>query len=175
MALEGKIICLTGFRRDDIEYIKTIVISLAGNVTKSLTRDTHVLILSPDSYGSEKYIAASKNNIPIVSLTWLEECHRTKSFVNIDKYKNNIFTGLLLTCSGVAINTRTEMIDLLTTYGGIYRTDLNPDEITHVICQSPNSEKYRLAETVTSIKIVKPEWVYDSIEQNSKQYQCLSC
>jgi twin BRCT domain/BRCA1 C Terminus (BRCT) domain len=168
MALEGKVICLTGFRRDDIESIKTVIASLGGKLTNSLTRDTYCLILSPDSYGSEKYIAASKNKIFIVTLAWLEECHRTKSLVNIDEYKANIFTGLLLTCSGIARNTRTQMIDLITTYGGTYRTDLNPDEITHLICQSPNSEKYDLAATVKSIKIVQPKWVYDSIQQNSK-------
>lgn len=168
MVLNGLAVCLTGFRREAIQPLVEKIESLEGSYSKILLRDTYCLILGPNGLGSEKHIAAVKHKIPIVAPSWLHTCESKKRLESLDDHKVGIFMGLVITCSGIKPNERETIIKLIEKHSGSYSSNLIPGSVTHLICQDPSSEKYSVAASGKTIRIVNPNWIFDCVQKGCK-------
>jgi len=163
MALKGKLICLTGFNSTESSSLEKIIESLEGIFSVPLTRQVYCLV--SNKYGTDKHTVATQQNIPVVTINWIRKCYESKTLVPTNDYAFKLFTGLILTVSGIYGSARIALVDAVNSYGGVCTSGLI-DETTHLICLEAVGEKYDVAKTLSTIKIVKPEWLYDSIKAN---------
>ena len=49
--------------------------------------------------------------------------------------------------------------------GGTYSRSFVLSQVTHLVCANPQGDKYELARQHPNIFIVKPHWIFESVEQ----------
>jgi hypothetical protein len=80
------------------------------------------------------------------------------------KYKCPIFYRYVICASGYNEQTKENLKELVETKGGgTYRGELICGTTTHLVLSEPKGSKYDAAKS-WRIAVVKPEWVYESIE-----------
>ncbi|XP_052804049.1 DNA topoisomerase 2-binding protein 1-A-like isoform X2 [Mya arenaria] len=75
-----------------------------------------------------------------------------------------IFLGCQVTASGLSNADRSEAKRLVEKEGGTYSGEMKVKECTHLIINQPKGQKYHFAKK-WDIKIVRSEWLYESIEK----------
>ncbi|KAI8050321.1 BRCT domain-containing protein [Syncephalis plumigaleata] len=166
--LKGVRVCCTGYGVQQRTSIYTVVSRLGGSCVRDLTDDTTHLIAGTTD--SEKHKVAISRNIPVVKPAWLFTCKKlymkglpvdipalTKEFtVKLLSYKHICLTGL-------DIDERQRLQDLIMQHGGCYAADLVPN-CTHLIASIGQGIKYQYA-IKWKINIVNVDWLYESIKQ----------
>ena len=112
----------------------------------------------------------------------LVRCLASRSYIDADntqslkKYRLPIFSGVVLSLSGIVdIARRTEINKLLTRQQGVYVKNIErPVKVTHLLCAGDEeTEKMRYAEKFNNkgeanIHIVWEDWFWDCLEFGGK-------
>ncbi|KAI9566951.1 hypothetical protein HD554DRAFT_2114150, partial [Boletus coccyginus] len=150
---------------------------LGATSTSDFTdRVTHLIA---SSHGGLKYMCALERKIPIMTPDWITEAHTIwlrGDDVNVEqsisKHRLPIFSGIVLSLSGVEdIHRRTEINRLVTAHQGTYLRDLErPVRITHLLCSGDTeTDKMKYADKFNKrkeahIHLIWEEWFWDCLE-----------
>ena len=134
----SKIYCLTGFDHDKRELLTTEITKLGHKVSGSLTN--HVTHLICDKATGDKYVAARKLNIKIVTSNFI--LNQDQSEIH---YCGEL-QGLIVTTTGYADMELEDIKQLITDYNGIYEAEMTIK--TDLVLRKPgtNSAKTKAAE-----------------------------
>lgn len=171
LAMKDTIISCTNIDKELRESIHAKVLMMGGEISRNLTE--HVTHLVAGSVGSSKYQVASSLKKPIMLPEWVnrvwEAAQEGSVYCNdekFQKYRCPVFKGLTITVSGLDPAERKEVKKLAEMEGAKYSGEMKVDECTHLIVNEPKGQKYEFARK-WKICIVKPQWLYDSIEVRS--------
>ncbi|KAF7726703.1 hypothetical protein EC973_008477 [Apophysomyces ossiformis] len=132
--------------------------------TPSATRNpTHIISTRPLQPNE---LAQFDHGIALVTPQWVEAAVRN-GFTHDAKYYSpdprKIFSGTVVSTSGLPKSDRESIYGGLLALGGQYREDLTA-EVTHLVCLKPEGEKYDKAINENNIKVVLPQWVDDCLK-----------
>lgn len=167
LILYNKSICVSGFHHQEEIKIKTIIKELGGDFSKNLTRNNYCLIVK--RVGSDKYHMAINISLPIVMIDWLLNSSSKNLLLSLDDYCVKIFTGLVISCTQLTLNDRSEFAKLICDNGGVFSGTLEQHKTTHLIAvraSGSNLEKYETAKLWGNIAIVSPSWIIESVREN---------
>ncbi|KAI9593856.1 hypothetical protein BDF19DRAFT_447104, partial [Syncephalis fuscata] len=149
-------VCCTGYGVPQRKAVYALVEKLGGQWVRNLTDDTTHLIAGTTE--TEKHKVAQSRNIPVVKLAWLATCKNlyTKGLpVDVPaltkEYSVKVFSYKTICLTGLDIEERQRIQELIVQHGGYYAADL-----------------YQYAMR-WKINIVTAEWLYESV----KQQKCL--
>ncbi|KAH7928309.1 hypothetical protein BV22DRAFT_1083119 [Leucogyrophana mollusca] len=173
--LRGATLCATGII--DKPTLFKQAFELGATTTSDFTdRVTHLLA---NAHGGPKYMCALERKIPIMRPEWITESYDiwlrgddVDLHESIEKYRLPIFSGVILSLSGIDdMDRRTEINSLVTKHGGVYAKNLErPVKVTHLLCSGDvETDKMKYAEKFNkrgeaSIHLVWEEWFWDSLE-----------
>ena len=140
-----------------------MVKDMGARFSPDLNEDVNYLIASKS--GSLKYSQAVEQNIPILSPSWVEECHREKKLVPIEGFRLPPFTGLSICVTGLDRDERDNVEQLVKKHGGEYHKNLEFKRTTHLVALEPTGEKYTFAKQ-WCLDIVTVQWIYDCVSSN---------
>ncbi|KAH0833426.1 hypothetical protein J3R83DRAFT_12539 [Lanmaoa asiatica] len=168
-------ICATGTL--DKSTLFKMAFELGATSTSDFTdRVTHLIA---SSHGGAKYLCALERKIPIMTPDWITEAHSiwlrgddVDVEQGIAKYRLPIFSGVILSLSGIEdVHRRTEINRLVTAHQGVYLKNLErPVRVTHLLCSGDaETDKIKYAEKFNKrkeahIHLVWEEWFWDSLE-----------
>ncbi|EED85970.1 predicted protein [Postia placenta Mad-698-R] len=163
----GVNMCATGI--SDKTTLFKQALELGAVCLSDLTdRVTHLLAVEP---GSAKYRCALENKITIMHPSWITESHEiwlrgddVDLQESIERHRLPVFSGVVLTCSGIEdVARRTEINRLITRNGGTLDASGEEGEDGR-----PVTDKMRYAEKFNqrgeaNIQIVWEEWFWDCL------------
>ncbi|KAL2642951.1 hypothetical protein R1flu_010538 [Riccia fluitans] len=165
MSLEGMRILATGFEKKKKIRIEHLVSAMCGELYSNSSMDIDIVVaknvLSPKYKVCE--FGASCNN-------YLIQKPEAQSFqqhrrVSHEPYRLPPFAGLKVCATGILIDTRDRIADIINKNGGSFDADLTR-ECTHLISHSTDSDKYKVAKRHwCSIKLVNEQWFWDSFTE----------
>ncbi|KAG6333030.1 hypothetical protein ID866_6054 [Astraeus odoratus] len=171
----GVTVCATG--QVDKPTLFKQAFELGAMSTSDFTdRVTHLVA---NAHGGAKYMCALERKIPIMAPEWISKSYAiwlrgddVDFQESTSKYKLPIFSGVVLSLSGIEdVNRRAEINRLLTAQQGVYVKNLErPVKVTHLLCSGDmETDKMRYAEKFNqrgeaSIHLVWEEWFWDCLE-----------
>jgi twin BRCT domain len=85
------------------------------------------------------------------------------------KHSVHAFTGLTITSTQVPKNERIAFERIVQLNGGTFEGDLDPTKCTHLIAEKPEGSKYESVRFVTTIRVMRKEWVLECADKKSKK------
>ncbi|CDW60090.1 BRCT and PTCB-BRCT domain containing protein [Trichuris trichiura] len=173
LAMSNLKITCTNVDRNTRDILHSMIQWMDGDVQRVLTTECRVLIAQ--EVGSKKYHAAVAVNIPIVTPRWVLESWKRRhdrnfhasdaSFLN--EFKCPAFLGLTITVSGLPMEERTRIRDLICNNGGKFSGALVQNETTHLVADKPSGQKYAAASrwVTNKVHIVRSDWLYKSVNK----------
>ncbi|XP_078088301.1 PAX-interacting protein 1 isoform X2 [Mustelus asterias] len=110
-------------------------------------------------------------DLPVVKPSWVflsVRCGQLLPVAGFSPEGGQVFSGVAACLSQVSAEDRKTLWALITFYGGDCQLKLNK-ACTHLIVPEPQGEKYNCALKRSTIKIVTPDWVEDSIAAKSRK------
>ncbi|KAJ9103366.1 hypothetical protein QFC19_004465 [Naganishia cerealis] len=172
---EGRIICFTAVQSTvKADLIKKLTAMGVSKVEGNLTLETSALI--SETFGSVKYQAAVQNRIPVFTPEWIYTIHsHWLSGMDIPDIFSKVyrqfylrpFAGLKISISGIEpLSKRTEMMENISSMGGVYSKTLDPS-CTHLVIAQPDMEENESAD-LDAIRTSKVDW---ALRRNAKAEQ----
>ncbi|VDD92792.1 unnamed protein product [Enterobius vermicularis] len=197
VTLKDAVICFTGVDHAVREVQTALILRMGGVVSRDFnTAVTHLVALEHNTslkkYGQflsyfRLFKAAVERSIPIMSLEWLKKAWEAAKKFNeirftdkdiVELYRLKLFTGCvsfysyhlvteLMTCSGVSLQERLLLGQLIEENGGRFKGDMERYKCTHLLTNLNTGEKYRNAREWgwKTIKIVRVGWLAKCIEK----------
>ncbi|XP_071103201.1 DNA topoisomerase 2-binding protein 1-like [Haliotis cracherodii] len=169
MAMKDVLVSCTSIEKDVREQIHKQVEYMAGEVSKDFTDAVTHLIAG--EVGSKKYVVAGSLGKHIMMPKWVTSVWEKAKYRHVhatdeqfQKYQCPIFCGLVVTVSGLDQDERKEVKKTIEAEGGRYTGEMKMKECTHLIVKEAKGQKYEHA-TKWKIHIVRPRWLYDSVEK----------
>ncbi|TNN07289.1 DNA topoisomerase 2-binding protein [Schistosoma japonicum] len=144
---------------------------LHGSVSRDLTDDVNVVVTT--MVGSKKYLVGSNRKLHILLPDWITEAWRLSEIqdpvdmmlrIYTEKYRVPIFSQLVICVSGLSVEERKEVSDLVSKHGGRYSSVMRIGETTHLITQQASGTKYIHAKK-WKIQIIRIQWLIDSVNK----------
>ncbi|CAN8076524.1 unnamed protein product [Agarophyton chilense] len=168
--LQACSICVGDFGLDERDLIAAQVQRLGGEVSEELRPNTtHFLCEKAGSAGHRavclRNSRAGVTPIIIVRQSWLQSCEAASMLVKCSAHVLQPLTGLNICSTGFDRDERDEISNLAVSLGALYSKSLTV-ECTHLICRSPNGNKYNFALEVSHMFIVRLQWLKQCTELN---------
>ncbi|XP_011091797.1 DNA topoisomerase 2-binding protein 1-A isoform X2 [Sesamum indicum] len=168
LAMDGVNILASGFEKDEKAEIAKMVTAMGGVLVTKASSDVSFVIVK--NVLAQKYKWALNNlKKPIVTTNWLLQCWKEHRVVPQDCYRVLPFSGLTICVSGIPADERKEMEKLVMQNGGKYSAELTK-RCTHLVCDAPEGDKYKVAKRWGHIYIVTRKWFHQSVARRA----CLS-
>ncbi|CAH8842529.1 unnamed protein product [Trichobilharzia szidati] len=144
---------------------------LHGTVSRDLTDNVNVVVTA--KVGSKKYLVGASRNLHILLPDWISEAWRLSEIqdpidmmlpIYTEKFRVPIFSQLVICVSGLSVEERKEVADLVTKHGGSYSGVMKIGETTHLITQQASGTKYVHAKK-WKIQIINIQWLIDSVSR----------
>ncbi|CAH8530359.1 unnamed protein product [Heterobilharzia americana] len=144
---------------------------LHGTVSRDLTDSVNVVITA--KVGSKKYLVGASRNLHILLPDWITEAWRLSEVqdpidmmlpIYTEKYRVPIFSQLVICVSGLSVEERKEVSDLVSKHGGSYSGIMKVGETTHLITHQASGTKYVHAKK-WKIQIINIQWLIDSVNK----------
>lgn len=170
VAMRGMAITCTSVPRQERDRLSELIQFMGGTVLKDLTSSVTHLVAG--EVGSKKYrVACSLDQpMPIFLPEWVYTCwdmcrdrHICATDDEFMEYKCPVFKGITLCVTGIDVEKRKEIKQLVTCHGGIYSGELNMNTCTHLLVEIPRGEKYEYARK-WNLHCVSVQWFFDSID-----------
>ncbi|XP_067686474.1 DNA topoisomerase 2-binding protein 1-like [Haliotis asinina] len=169
MAMKDVLVSCTSIEKDVREKIHKQVEYMAGEVSKDFTDAVTHLVAG--EVGSKKYVVAGSLGKHIMMPKWVTAVWEKAKYRHVhatddqfQKYRCPIFSGLVVTVSGLDQDERKEVKKTIEAEGGKYTGEMKMKECTHLIVKEAKGQKYEHA-SKWKIHIVRPRWLYDSVEK----------
>ncbi|XP_028073836.1 DNA topoisomerase 2-binding protein 1 isoform X2 [Camellia sinensis] len=101
---------------------------------------------------------------PIVTLNWLHQCWKEHRIVSQESYRVLPFSGLTVCVTRIPADERREMEKVVVQNGGKYSAELTK-KCTHLVCDAPEGDKYKVAKRWGHIHIVTRKWFDQSVSR----------
>ncbi|TKR95868.1 hypothetical protein L596_009980 [Steinernema carpocapsae] len=173
--LSDAVITVTGYKTKEREDLKTKIQWMNGRFTGDFLGNVTHLIADQCNPEATKYKEAMKIGIPVVSAVWIDEAWRqvTKERCTvmmtlkevIDKFKLPIFAGMVVTVSGLGVDSRSELSRLIVFHGGEFTCDMKRGKCTHLVTDKNVGEKVKRAKEWGTVKIVATKWIRRCVEK----------
>lgn len=166
-AMAQVVACCTGIEREARDALYSKIELLGGEVHKALTnRVTHLIA---ENWSTEKSKMAAGLGIAVMTPAWVEHVweasHTTPLHASepaMMKHQLACFEACVICLTGLDIEDRKTIQELVETHGGVYSAELNPS-CTHLIAKSPTGDKYAHA-LKWSIPTVSVGWLQACID-----------
>ncbi|KAF8477224.1 BRCT domain-containing protein [Kalaharituber pfeilii] len=169
--LMGVVICCTSIQPEARSDISSKAIAMGAFHRHDLTSDVTHLIVGDLDTPKYKYVAKNRIDVKVVDGDWVDAMHQ--KWINgedikvsefEEKHRFRTFQGLRICVTNIADSEeRLAIQKLMPLHGAEYHPDLTR-QVTHLIAALPEGRKYEFARQ-WQIKIVSPEWLYDSIQR----------
>ncbi|EGN99365.1 hypothetical protein SERLA73DRAFT_90716 [Serpula lacrymans var. lacrymans S7.3] len=172
---KGFTLCATGIVDKSTLFKQAFELGATSN-SDFTDKVTHLIA---SDHGGAKYMCAIERKIPIMRPEWIHDAYEVwlrgddvELQDNLEKYRLPVFSGVILSLSGIDdIPRRTQINQLVTQQGGMYLKNLErPVKVTHLLCSGDvETEKMKYAEKFNKrreakIQLVWEEWFWDSLE-----------
>ncbi|CAH0713668.1 unnamed protein product, partial [Brenthis ino] len=150
---------------DVSERIMQLLQSGGAENTKYFSDYVTHLICGPNAADTDLDDAQDIYQIPAVTENWVLACARLKKLANPKPYfpsKNKIFSNVTACVSKVSPADAKVLFAIITYHGGKVKLNLD-SQCSHLICGSASGKKYSAALTLSKIKVVTPDWVFESL------------
>ncbi|KAK1173993.1 PAX-interacting protein 1-like [Acipenser oxyrinchus oxyrinchus] len=130
---------------------------------------THIIAVDGDN--PEVGEAREVFDLPVVKPSWVilsVRCGDLLPVAGFSPESGQVFYGVTACLPMISSEDRNTLWALITFYGGDCQLSLNK-KCTHLIVLEPAGEKYECALKHSSIKIVTPDWVLDSVVDKSRK------
>ncbi|XP_016993061.2 DNA topoisomerase 2-binding protein 1 [Drosophila takahashii] len=161
----------TGITPQKKEELSRLIHWMGGSYFQSFGhRTTHLIA---NTIKSSKYEQATLNGVPVMHVDWVqyvwEQSRRSQgdSFratdPDCDKYRLPIFFGANITCSGLDVARKDQVMRLVNENGGIYHRAFRSQVVDIVITEQSktDTEKYKAAIRYKK-DVLLPEWIFES-------------
>ncbi|VDM46716.1 unnamed protein product [Toxocara canis] len=179
VTLKECIISFTGIDQDVRQTKTDLIMKMNGAVSKDLNDKTTHLVARECNPSSAKYLAATKSSIPVLSMEWVDKAWDaalkgyTVWFGEKDvynEYKLKIFTGCVITCSGLSSSERMTIAHIVKANGGVFSPEMERNRCTHLLTDKNSGEKYRKAREWgwDCVKIVRVKWLDKCVQKGMR-------
>ncbi|KAL5010099.1 hypothetical protein ScPMuIL_012404 [Solemya velum] len=169
LAMKNVVVSCTSMERQERDQIYHQVELMGGMGSKDFTEEVTHLIAK--EVGSRKYEVAISLGKQVMLPQWVQAVWNIAKLRHIhatdgqfEKYKCQIFLGLVICVSGLDTKERKEVKKLVEQEGGKYSGEMKLNHCTHLIINEPQGQKYEFAKR-WNLMIVRSEWIYDCIEK----------
>ncbi|XP_056693794.1 uncharacterized protein [Spinacia oleracea] len=160
LAMEGVKVLASGFGEEEKEKIRNLVISMSGSFHTKISLDVNFIIVKNVMARKYKWAASKEKNI--VTINWLNQCWVEHRVVPLESYRVPPFLGLTICVTRILADERKQMEKLIIQNGGKYSPELTR-LCTHLICEVPEGDKFKVAQKWGNISIVTRKWFDQSI------------
>ena len=158
----GVSVCATGVNSSEENWIRSRTEALGGTFHDNLVNNTTFLLVK--RVGTSKYSAARKLKIPTLVLQWLKDCSVSKAKVDHESYRTLPFEGLTVCFSHIEIEERYRLQRLFESNGGTSTRDLVHNEVSHLVLETSEGEKYKAARMWGNVSIITKDWVHACVD-----------
>ncbi|KAH8368089.1 hypothetical protein KR084_006866, partial [Drosophila pseudotakahashii] len=164
-------ISATGITPQKKEELSRLIHWMGGSYFQSFGhRTTHLI---SNTIKSSKYEQATLNGVPVMHVDWVQyvwdQSRRSQrdgvraTDPDFDKYRLPIFFGANITCSGLDVGRKDQVMRLVNENGGIYHRAFRSQVVDIVITEQSktDTEKYKAAVRYKK-DVLLPEWIFDS-------------
>ncbi|KAI8033568.1 DNA topoisomerase 2-binding protein 1-A [Drosophila gunungcola] len=164
----------TGITPQKKEELSRLIHWMGGAYFQSFGhRTTHLI---SNTIKSSKYEQATLNGVPVMHVDWVQyvwdQSRRSQregiraTDADFDKYRLPIFFGANITCSGLDVARKDQVMRLVNENGGIYHRAFRSQVVDIVITDQSktDTEKYKAAVRYKK-DILLPEWIFDSSQR----------
>eukprot|EP01018_Ginkgo_biloba_P019691 Gb_04893 [translate_table: standard] len=159
--MDGVKVLASGFEKEEKLNIEKIVTAMSGELHGKTSLDINFVVAKNVLAAKYKW-ALNVLRKPIVTIDWLHQCWHEHRLVPHKSYEMPPFTGLIISATRIPPDERKEMEELVMKYGGQYSADLTK-KCTHLISNTAEGDKYKVAKRWGHIKIVNQMWFSQSI------------
>ncbi|KAM0035828.1 putative BRCT domain-containing protein [Helianthus debilis subsp. tardiflorus] len=165
LAMDGVKILASGFEMKEKDEIGKLVTAMGGVLQTKASSDVSFVIVKNVLAAKYKW---ALNNLkkPIVSDSWLHRCWKEHRVVSHEPYRTLPFSGLTISVTQVPLDERKEIEKLVQQNGGKYSAELTRKS-THLVCDAPESDKYKVAKRWGHIHIVSRTWFNQSVARRA--------
>ncbi|XP_017055686.1 DNA topoisomerase 2-binding protein 1 [Drosophila ficusphila] len=164
-------ISATGITPQKKEELSRLINWMGGVYFQSFGhRTTHLI---SNTIKSSKYEQATLNGVPVMHVDWVQyvwdQSRRSQregiraTDPDFDKYRLPTFFGANITCSGLDVARKDQVMRLVNENGGIYHRAFRSQVVDIVITEQSktDTEKYKAAVRYKK-DVLLPEWIFDS-------------
>ncbi|OAE33724.1 hypothetical protein AXG93_601s1120 [Marchantia polymorpha subsp. ruderalis] len=131
MSMEGMRILATGFDKKKKLHIEHLVSAMCGELCSHTSMDIDIVVAKDVLAPKYKWSAFTLRK-PIVGLDWLVQSFQQHRRAPHEPYRLPPFAGLKVCATGILIDTRDQIADIIAKNGGTFDADLTR-ECTHLI------------------------------------------
>ncbi|KAL3631378.1 hypothetical protein CASFOL_024362 [Castilleja foliolosa] len=165
LAMDGVNILASGFGKDEKADIAKMVSAMGGVLLTKPSSDVNFVIAK--NVLAQKYKwALNYLKKPIVTRNWLLQCWKEHRVVPHDPFKVLPFSGLTICVSGINSDECNEIEKLVMKNGGKCSAELTK-KCTHLVCDAPEGDNYKVAKRWGHIYIVNRKWFHQSIARRA--------
>ncbi|XP_001354596.3 DNA topoisomerase 2-binding protein 1-A [Drosophila pseudoobscura] len=170
-AMRDLLVSATGITPQKKEELSKLIKWMGGVYFQSFGhRTTHLI---SNTIKSNKYEQATLNGVPVMHVDWVQYVwdqsrKRQKESIraidpDFDKYRLPTFFGANITCSGLDVARKDQVMRLVNDNGGIYHRAFRSQVVDIVITEQSktDTEKYKAAIRFKK-DVLLPEWIFDS-------------
>ncbi|KAL9446584.1 hypothetical protein AB3S75_014286 [Citrus x aurantiifolia] len=168
LAMDGVKVIASGFDVDEKVKIEKLVTAMGGVLQTKATLDVSFVIVKNVLAAKYKW-ALNILKKPIVTVNWLYQCWNEHRVVPQESYKVLPFSGLMICVTRIPADERKEMEKLIVQNGGKYSPELTK-KCTHLICDTPEGDKFKVAKRWGHIHIINRKW----FDQSMARRACLN-
>jgi len=163
--LSEELICIgevENNQQDAVELaVRRTIDAVGGVLSQKITSSVTLLISS--TFNSSKSRKANELGIPVVKSTWLYDVVLKGLHLPLKPYLLPPLAGLVITVTGLSIESRLKIETLCLKCGATYCADLIRSHTTHLISSVACGDKYMWAKR-WQIPVVWPTWFSESIQ-----------
>ncbi|GAB2289813.1 hypothetical protein Dimus_024119 [Dionaea muscipula] len=167
LAMDGIKVLASGFDQEERGKLGKFVIAMGGILHTKMSLDVSFVIVK--NVRAAKYKWAVHVKKPVVTINWLYQCWSEHRIVPQESYRVPPFSGLVICVTRIPADERKKMEQVIAQNGGKYSAELTKI-CTHLICDAPEGDKYKVARKWGHISIVTRKWYDQSIAKSA----CLS-
>ncbi|XAR49591.1 hypothetical protein NMG60_11032843 [Bertholletia excelsa] len=156
LAMDGVKVLASGFEMDEKLEIGKMVTAMGGVLHSKASMDVSFVIVKNVLAAKYKW-ALNILKKPIVTLNWLHQCWKEHRVVPQEPYRVLPFSGLTICVSRIPADERKEMEKVVMQNGGKYSAELTK-KCTHLVCDAPEGDKYKVARRWGHIHIITRKW-----------------
>ncbi|XP_065847986.1 uncharacterized protein [Euphorbia lathyris] len=165
LAMDGVRVLASGFEIDEKVKIENMVTAMGGQLLTRATLDVSFVVVKNVLAAKYKW-ALNILKKPAVTVNWLYQCWTEHRVVPQESYKVLPFCGLVICVTRIPADERKEIEKIITQNGGKYSAELTKT-CTHLICDAPEGDKYKVARRWGHIHIVTQKWFQQSIARRT--------
>ncbi|KAI9201150.1 hypothetical protein LWI28_018974 [Acer negundo] len=166
LAMDGVKVHASGFKDDEKVKIGKLIKAMGGVLEPKASLDVSFVIVNNVLAGKYKW-ALNILKKPIVTINWLYQCWKEHRVVPQEPYRVLPFSGLTISVTKIPADARKEIEKLIIQNGGKYSPELTK-KCTHLICDAPEGDKYKVARKWGYIHIVSRKWCDQSIARRAR-------